>query len=365
SWESPHLVEIDLRRIPADQREGEARRLAEQEGARPFDLEKGPLARISLVTLDQEDHLIVLNLHHIVGDQWSFGILGRDFAAYYNALCQGQPLPEMTLSIQYADYAVWQRRCMTEAVLAAQEQYWTKTLEQLPILHLPTDFPRPAVQTFEGGLCAIDIPDSVIQRLKQFSADQHVTPFMTMLACFQLLLSRYTGQVDLAVGCPIANRTHMLMEQLIGTFVNTLALRVDVSGNPSFADILGRVKNAALGAFANQDYPFDKLVESLQVERDASMAPLVQVLFNMANAPIGDIQLYGLEWEPFEVEPGSAQFDLSLSIELEVAKKAYFTFNSALFLRETIERLAGHYLALIEGALSNPQARISELNMLE
>ena len=364
SWESPHLVEIDLRRIPADQREGEARRLAEQEGARPFDLEKGPLARISLVTLDQEDHLIVLNLHHIVGDQWSFGILGRDFAAYYNALCQGQPLPEMTLPIQYADYAVWQRRCMTEAVLAAQEQYWTQALEQLPILHLPTDFPRPAVQTFEGGLYAVDIPDSVIQRLKQFSADQHVTPFMTMLACFQLLLSRYTGQVDLAVGCPIANRTHMLMEQLIGTFVNTLALRVDVSGNPSFAVLLGRVKNAALGAFANQDYPFDKLVESLQVERDASMAPLVQVLFNMANAPIGDIQLYGLEWEPFEVEPGSAQFDLSLSIELEVAKKAYFTFNSALFVRETIERFAGHYLALIESAMSNPQARVSELRML-
>lgn len=363
-WESPHLVEIDLRRIPADQREGEARRIAEQEGACPFDLEKGPLARISLITLDQEDHLIVLNLHHIVGDQWSFGILGRDFAAYYNALCQGQPLPEMTLPIQYADYAVWQRRCTTEAVLAAQERYWTKTLEHLPILHLPTDFPRPAVQTFEGGLCSVDIPDSVIQRLKQFSADQHVTPFMTMLACFQLLLSRYTGQVDLAVGCPIANRTHMLMEQLIGTFVNTLALRVDVSGNPSFAEILRRVKNSALDAFANQDYPFDKLVESLQVERDASMAPLVQVLFNMANAPIGDIQLYGLEWEPFEVEPGSAQFDLSLSIELEVAKKAYFTYNSALFLRETIERFAGHYLALIEGALSNPQVRISELNML-
>jgi amino acid adenylation domain-containing protein len=364
SWESPHLVEIDLRRIPADQREGEARRLAEQEGARPFDLEKGPLARISLITLDQDDHLIVLNLHHIVGDQWSFGILGRDFAAYYNALCQGQPLPEMTLPIQYADYAVWQRRCMTEAVLAAQEQYWTNTLAQLPILHLPTDFPRPAVQTFEGGLCAVDIPDSLIQRLKQFSADQHVTPFMTMLACFQLFLSRYTGQVDLAVGCPIANRTHMLMEQLIGTFVNTLALRIDVGGNPTFAGILERVKNAALGAFANQDYPFDKLVESLQVERDASMAPLVQVLFNMANAPIGDIQLHGLEWEPFEVEPGSAQFDLSLSIELEVAKKAYFTFNSALFVRETIDRFAGHYLALMESAMSNPQARVSELKML-
>jgi len=365
SWESPHLVEIDLRRIPADRREEEARRLAEQEGARPFDLEKGPLARISLITLDHEDHLIVLNLHHIVGDQWSFGILGRDFAAYYNALSQGHPLPEMTLTIQYADYAVWQRRCMTEAVLAVQEQYWTKTLEQLPLLHLPTDFPRPAVQTFEGGLCAVDIPDSLIQRLKRFSAEQHVTPFMTLLACFQLLLSRYTGQMDVAVGCPIANRTHRSMEQLIGTFVNTLVLRVDVSGNPMFIDVLGSVKNAALGAFANQDYPFDKLVESLQVERDASMAPLVQVLFNMANAPIGDIQLYGLEWEPFEVETNSAQFDLSLSIELEVAKKAYFTFNSALFVRETVERFARHYLAVIESAMSNLQARVSELKVLE
>ncbi|MCC6140583.1 MAG: amino acid adenylation domain-containing protein [Nitrospira sp.] len=364
SWESPHLAEIDLRRIPVERREAEARRLAEQEGARPFDLEKGPLARISLITLDQDDHLIVLNLHHIVGDQWSFGILGRDFAAYYNALCQGQPLPEMTSPIQYVDYAVWQRRCMTEAVLAAQEQYWTKTLEQLPLLHLPTDFPRPAVQTFEGGLCAVDIPDALIQRLKQFSANQHMTPFMTMLACFQLLLSRYTGQVDVAVGCPIANRTHSAMEQLIGTFVNTLVLRVDIGGNPLVTDVLGRVKNAALGAFANQDYPFDKLVESLQVERDASMAPLVQVLFNMVNAPIGDIQLYGLEWEPFEVETGSAQFDLSLSIELEVAKKVYFTFNSALFARETVERFAGHYLTLMESVMSNPQARVSELKML-
>ncbi len=363
-WDPPHLVEIDLRRIPADRREAEARRLAELEGARPFDLEKGPLARISLITLDQDDHLIVLNLHHIVGDQWSFGILGRDFAAYYNALCQGRPLPETASPIQYADYAVWQRRCMTEAVLAAQEQYWTNTLEQLPLLHLPTDFPRPAVQTFEGGLCAVDIPDALIQRLKQFSADQHMTPFMTMLACFQLLLSRYTGQVDVAVGCPIANRTHSSMEQLIGTFVNTLVLRVDLGGNPLVTDVLGRVKTAALGAFANQDYPFDKLVESLQVERDASMAPLVQVLFNMVNAPIGDIQLYGLEWEPFEVETGSAQFDLSLSIELEVAKKVYFTFNSALFSRETVERLAGHYLRLMESVMSNPQARVSELKML-
>ncbi len=363
-WQSPHMAEIDLRRLPQEDREPEARRLAEEEGARPFDLERGPLARISLIKIDSEDHLLVLNLHHIVGDQWSFGILGHDFAKYYNALCQHQALPETPLPIQYADYAVWQRRVLTEEALKAQEQYWTERLTALPILHLPTDYARPAVQTFKGAYCSVDIPDAVIEQLKQFSAQRQATSFMTMLACFQLLLSRYSGQVDLAVGSPIANRTQMSMEHLIGTFVNTLVLRADLSGNPSFDELLERVKDSTLGAFLHQDYPFDKLVESLQVERDASMAPLVQVLFNMVNAPIGDIHLWGLKWEPFEVEPGSAQFDLSLTVELAVAKKAYLTFNTDLFERDTAERILNHFLILIQSALANPSARVSELPML-
>ncbi|HJT20927.1 MAG TPA: amino acid adenylation domain-containing protein [Nitrospira sp.] len=363
-WQPPHLAEIDLRRLPREQREEEARRLAEEEGAQPFDLGRGPLARISVLRLDHEDHILVLNMHHIVGDQWSFGILGRDFAAYYNALCQNLPIPDTALPIQYADYATWQRRCLTDEVLREQERYWIGALQDLPILYLPTDFPRPSMQTFRGSYCSIDIPQSLIEQVKLFGSKRQVTSFMTMLACFQLLLSRYSGQTDVAVGSPIANRTQMAMEELIGTFVNTLVFRLDLAGNPSFLELVERVKETALGAFANQDYPFDRLVDTLQVQRDPSMAPLVQVLFNLANAPIGDIQLYGLKWEPFEVDPGSAQFDLSVTIEIEVAKKAYLTFNTDLFTRDTAERLLRHFVALLHHALANPHARISEITML-
>ncbi|SLM49151.1 putative Multi-domain non-ribosomal peptide synthetase [Nitrospira japonica] len=363
-WQSPHLVEIDLRRLPKELRETEARRIAQEEGRRPFDLERGPLARISVVKLEQDDHLLILNLHHIVGDQWSFGILGRDFASYYNALSQDLPLPEMPLAVQYADYAAWQRRCLTAEVLEDQEGYWKKTLADLSTLNMPTDYPRPSMQTFRGAYCSIDIPDSMIETLKQFGARHRVTSFMTMLACFQLLLSRYSGQTDVAVGSPIANRTQMAMEQLIGTFVNTLVIRLNLGGDPPFVDLVERVKEASLGAFTHQDYPFDRLVDTLQTARDPSMAPLIQVLFNMVNAPIGDIQLYGLKWEPFEVDPGSAQFDLSLTVELEVAKKAYLTFNTDLFKRETAVRLLQHFLSLLQDAVERPAARISELSML-
>jgi len=363
-WQSPHLVEIDLRRLPKELRESEGRRIAQEEGRRPFDLERGPLARISVVKLDQDDHILILNLHHIVGDQWSFGILGRDFASYYNALTQELPLPEMPLAVQYADYAAWQRRCLTEEVLNDQEDYWKNTLADLSTLNMPTDYPRPSMQTFRGAYCFIDIPDSTIEALKRFGARHRVTSFMTMLACFQLLLSRYSGQTDVAVGSPIANRTQMAMEQLIGTFVNTLVIRLNLGGDPPFVDLLERVKEASLGAFTHQDYPFDRLVDTLQTARDPSMAPLIQVLFNMVNAPIGDIQLYGLKWEPFEVDPGSAQFDLSLTVELEVAKKAYLTFNTDLFRRETAVRLLQHFLSLLQDAVERPDARISELSML-
>lgn len=363
-WQSPHLTEIDLRRLPKEQREGEARRISEEEGARPFDLEHGPLARISVVKLDHDDHVLVLNMHHIVGDQWSFGILGRDFAAYYNALCQNLPLPEMPLPIQYADYAAWQRHCLTDQHLKDQEDYWLRQLRGLPILYLPTDSPRPATQTFRGAHCAVELPETLIEKLTHFSSQRQATSFMTMLACFQLLLSRYSGQTDVAVGSPIANRTQMVLEQLIGTFVNILVFRTDVSGNPSFHELVERVKETALGAFANQDYPFDRLVDTLEVSRDPSMSPLVQVLFNMANAPIGDIQLWGLKWEPFEVDTRSAQFDLSLTVDLDVAKKVYLTFNTDLFTRETAERFLSQFVTLLENTLSNPTSRLSELPMM-
>ena len=360
----PHWVEVDLSRLPSEQRWREAARLVEYEANQPFDLEKGPLAKFLLIEVEPEDHVLVLTMHHIIGDQWSFGVIGSEFAFFYNAFCQGETPSAKPLLLQYADYAVWERRCLTDDRLSTQSDYWQKSLAGLSRLSLPTDYPRPVMQTFNGSHCTLELPASLLERLKQFSAERNTTVFMTLLACFQILLSRYSGQSDVAVGSPIANRTQSAVESIIGSFVNTLVLRTDLSGNPTFEEMLERVRETALGAYANQDFPFDKLVETMHSSRDHSSAPLVQVLFNLANAPIGEINVQGLSWVPFEVETGAAQFDLSLTIETEIARKAYLTFNTDLFERQTAERMLGQYKVLLHSALANPTARLSELSML-
>ena len=360
----PHWVEVDLSRLPGEQRRREAARLVEHEANQPFDLEKGPLARFLLIEVEPEDHVLVLTMHHIIGDQWSFGVIGSEFAFFYNAFCQGETPSVKPVPLQYADYAVWQRRCLIGDWLSIQSDYWQKRLAGLSRLSLPTDYPRPVMQTFNGSHCMLELPASLIERLKQFSAERNATVFMPLLACFQILLSRYSGQNDVAVGSPIANRTQSAVESIIGSFVNTLVLRTDLSGNPTFEEMLERVRETALGAYANQDFPFDKLVETMGSNRDHSSAPLVQVLFNFANAPIGEINVHGLSWVPFEVETGAAQFDLSLTIETEIARKAYLTFNTDLFERQTAERMLGQYKVLLHSALANPSARLSELSML-
>ena len=360
----PHWVEVDLSQLPSEQRWREAARLVEYEANQPFDLEKGPLAKFLLIEVEPEDHVLVLTMHHIIGDQWSFGVIGSEFAFFYNAFCQGETPSAKPLLLQYADYAVWERRCLTDDRLSTQSDYWQKSLAGLSRLSLPTDYPRPVMQTFNGSYCMLELPASLLERLKQFSAERNTTVFMTLLACFQILLSRYSGQSDVAVGSPIANRTQSAVESIIGSFVNTLVLRTDLSGNPTFEEMLERVRETALGAYANQDFPFDKLVETMHSSRDHSSAPLVQVLFNLANAPIGEINVQGLSWVPFEVETGAAQFDLSLTIETEIARKAYLTFNTDLFERQTAERMLGQYKVLLHSALANPTARLSELSML-
>lgn len=356
--------EVDLRRLPSVQRVTEARRLAEEEARRPFNLESGPLVRFFLIQLDAEDHLLVLTMHHIISDQWSFGVLGREFAAYYNAFVRGQELHMAPLTIQYADFAVWQQRCLLDNHLSAQGQYWTEQLAGLVPLSLPTDFPRPAEQTFNGAYCSMDLSSSLIKRIEAFSAERNATPFMTLLTCFFILLGRYSGSTDLAVGSPIANRTQAGLEGLIGTFVNTLVLRLDLSGDPTFAECVERVRAIALGAYANQDYSFEKLVETLHVTRDASYGPLVQVLFNMGNAPVGDVDLHGLTWIPFEADTGTAQFDLSLTVETVFSRKAYLTFNKDLFARGTAERMLMHYKVLLHQAMEAPEAKCSALRWL-
>jgi len=363
-WQSPHCLEVDLRQLPPAERQVEAKRLVQEEARRPFDLENGPAGRLVLIQLSHDDHILVVTLHHIVGDQWSFGVIGRHFTAWYNALSQGLPIPDETLPIQYADFAVWQRRYLTDDTLRPQLDYWKQQLAGLPILLLPTDRPRPTTQTYAGSYCALDLSDAVIVELKHFSAQHRVTSYMTLLACFQLLLSRYTGQTDIAVGSPIANRTHQTVENLVGTFVNTLVLRTDLSEDPTFQELLGRVREMSLDAYEHQDFPFEKLLEVLQTVRDPSYPPIVQVLFNVANVPIGDLDLHGLSWVPLEIDTGSSQFDLGMTIETEIAKKIYLTFNTNLFDRETAERMVRHFSELLKNALRHPTARLSALSML-
>jgi amino acid adenylation domain-containing protein len=357
----PHWVEMDLTHLPSAQRQEQAARLVEQEANRPFDLEQGPLARFLLIEIEPEDHVLVLTMHHIIGDQWSFGVIGYEFAFFYNAFCRGDVPSAKPILLQYADYAVWQRRCLTDDWLSVQSNYWQKKLAGLSKLSLPTDHPRPVTQTFNGSHRMLEFPTSLIERLKQFSAEHNATVFMTLLACFQILLSRYSGQTDVAVGSPIANRTQSAVESIIGSFVNTLVMRTDLSGDPTFIELLARVRETALEAYANQDFPFDKLVEMMHSSRDQSSAPLVQVLFNVPNAPIREINVQGLSWVPFEVETQAAQFDLSMTIETEFSRKAYLTFNTDLFEPQTAERMLGQYKILLQHALANPHTKLSEL----
>lgn len=356
--------EADLRLLPASQRMAEASRLAKEEACRPFDLEHGPLVRFFLIQLDAEDHLLVLTMHHIISDQWSFGVLGREFAMHYNACVREQELHIDPLRIQYGDFAVWQQQCLQDTYLESQREYWKRQLAGIQTLSIPTDFPRPSEQTFTGSFCATDLSAALIRQVEQFSAERNATPFMTLLTCFYILLSRYAGSTDIAVGSPIANRTQASIEGLIGTFVNTLVLRLDLSGDPTFSDCVQRVRELALEAYANQDFPFEKLVEELQVTRDPSYGPLVQVLFNVGNAPVGDVNLHGLTWVPFEVDTGSAQFDLSLTVETVFARKAYLTFNTDLFERATAERMLMHYRVLLHQAVRDPDVRCSALGWL-
>ncbi len=357
----PDWTEVDLTHFPSAQRQEQAARLVEQEGNRPFDLEQGPLARFLLIEVEPEDHVLLLTMHHIIGDQWSFGVIGYEFAFFYNAFCRGEVPVLKPIHLQYADYAVWQRRCLTDDWLSVQSNYWQKKLAGLSKLSLPTDHPRPVTQTFNGSHRMLELPTSLIERLKQFSAEHNATVFMTLLACFQILLSRYSGQADVAVGSPIANRTQFAVESIIGSFVNTLVMRTDLSGNPTFIEFMARVRETALEAYANQDFPFDKLVEMMHSSRDQSSAPLVQVLFNVPNAPIREIHVQGLSWVPFEVETQAAQFDLSLTIETEFSRKAYLTFNTDLFEPQTAERMLGQYKLLLQHALANPHCKLSEL----
>ena len=311
-----NLVITDLTSLAAVEREGEALRLAEEEACLPFDLAGGPLLRLRLLRLSEEEHVLLVTMHHIVSDGWSMGVLVREVGLLYPALCAHAESPLEELAIQYADYAVWQREWLSGEVLEQQLRYWREQLAGAPaVLELPSDRVRPAVQSFRGSDQPFVVSERLTAALKEMSQREGVTLFMTLLAAFKALLYRYTGQADIVVGSPIAGRNFVETEELIGFFVNTLVLRTDLSGDPTFRDLVGRVKEVALGAYLHQDVPFEKLVEELQPERHTSHSPLYQVMFELQNAPLGGLELPGVNLELMAAENATAKFDLTLNLQ--------------------------------------------------
>ncbi len=365
--ETCDLPIVDLRSLAPTEREAHARWLANEEARRPFDLSVGPLLRTTLLRLGETEHILLLTMHHIISDGWSMGVLVHEVAELYTAFVAGKPSPLPELAIQYADYAEWQREWLQGDVLERQLDFWRRQLGgELPVLEMPTDRVRPAVQRAVGGTEALHLSQNLVEAVTTLGRQSGATLFMTLLAAFQVLLHRYSGQDDICVGTPIANRTRPEVEPLIGCFINTLVLRGNLSGDPSFRTLLNRVKETSLGSFANQDLPFETLVEELQPERDMSHAPLFQVMFILQNA--GGHQsraLPGLALEQVESSSGTSTFDLTMIIgEDENGLEAVIEYNSDLFDAPTIRRMLGHYQTLLSGIVVAPNAPITELPLL-
>ncbi|MBI3457316.1 MAG: amino acid adenylation domain-containing protein [Candidatus Rokubacteria bacterium] len=360
------LPVIDLRGGAGAERDGEVRHIAAEEARRPFDLVRGPLLRAALLHLGDEAHVLLLTMHHIVSDGWSLGVLNRELGELYGAFSTGRPARLPELPIQYADYAEWQRRWLQGAVLEAQLAYWRRQLAGAPaVLELPSDRPHPALQTYRGARHVVEFPGTLADGLAALSRRAGVTLFMTLLAGFQALLHRYTGQKDIVVGSPVAARTRTETEGLIGLFVNTLALRADLSGDPTFWELLGRVREVALGAYAHQDLPFEKLVEELNPARDLSRTPVFQVMFQLQNAPLPALALPGLTVSPLKVHSGTAKFDLTLTVDVrERGLRGVVEHNTDLFDGGTIGRMMGHFQRLLAGLVADPSMRVSRLPLL-
>ncbi len=356
----------DLSGLPAAEREDELQRLIRLDAARPFDLTTGPLVRASLLQLDVEEYAALLSMHHIVSDGWSTSVLLKELGLLYEAFAEGRrsPLPE--LSIQYADYASWQRERLSGDVLEEQLGYWKQHLAHAPaMIELPTDRPRPPIQSFRGSREGIALPASLGEALKTLSQREGATLFMTLLAAFYILLWRYTGQADIVIGTPIAGRNRSELEPLIGFFVNTLALRAEVRGAENFRELLGRVRETCLGAYSHQDLPFEKLVEELQPERSLDHTPLFQVMFTLQQAGGASIELNKLRFSPVEIEDETEKFDLTLHAdESEPQMQLVVGYNTDLFDAGTIKRMLNHYRQILQAVVTNPRERLSELRLL-
>jgi amino acid adenylation domain-containing protein len=359
-----NLPFVDLSGLPIVESQAQARRLALEESRRPYDLEKDSLLRVTLLRLAERQYVVLLTMHHIVSDGWSMGIFIGEMGKLYAAYCVGAESPLADLPIQYADFSYWQRQWLQGKVLEAEIYYWKQQLEGVPVLDLPTDRPRPAVQTFRGSSKHLALPVDLTDKLRAFSRQQGVTLFITMLTAFMALLSRYSGQEDVAVGIPVAGRRRVEVEGLIGFFVNTLVMRADLSGNPSVSDSVARLQEVVLGAQTHQDLPFEKIVEELQPERSMSRGPLFQVMFILNNTSPGTLKVEELAFSPMGFKQSDVKFDLTLSVVEGKKLEGSLAYNSDLFDRTTAERMAQHFHFLLDRMAADPARPLWTLPLL-
>jgi len=361
-----HLPKFDLRKVPRTQRETEAQLLLTNEARKPFNIETGPLFRATLLLLSAEEHILLLTMHHIISDGWSIGILVRELIELYEAFVANRPSTLPPLAVQYIDFAAWHREWLQGEVLAKAVSYWKENLAgATSLLELPTDRPRPPSQGFAGARQPVVIPQELTQSLRQLGEQQNATLFMVLLAAFKVFLFRHARQDDIVVGVPIAGRNKPELENVIGLFINMLAMRTDLSGNPTFRELLDRVRDTALGAYEHQDLPFEKLVEVMQPERDTSYSPIFQVMFHLGNLGIPSFNLPGLTLTPLDTETGTSKFDLTLDLtETSTGLKGHFDYSTDLFDQVTIERLSERFEILLKSAVADPETPISSLPLL-
>ncbi|MCP4405726.1 MAG: amino acid adenylation domain-containing protein, partial [bacterium] len=360
AWE---VVNLDA--IPPSAREARLQEQLTEDARRPFDLSQGPLFRVRLLKTASDEHVLLLTMHHIIADGWSCDILYQELAVLYEAFSTGKPSPLPDLPIQYADFAIWQREWLQGERLDTQRAYWTRQLADAPVLDLPTDRPRPLRPTSHGAYQTLQLDPHIGELFQAFSQREGTTMFMTLLAAFSVVLSRYTGHTDLCIGTPVANRNHPDLEGLIGFFVNTLVLRIDLSGNPTFRDGLQRVRQMCLEAYAHQDLPFEQLVEALRPVRDVARQPVFQVMFDYSPRSDTAFALPGLVATALELPSDTAQFDLSLSVtDTPEGLWLDMEYTTELFEAATITRLLAHFQTLLAGIAAAPDARLDVLPIL-
>ncbi|MGH1392468.1 MAG: amino acid adenylation domain-containing protein [Trichormus sp.] len=359
-----HIPVVDLSFLPPSQQQKLVQELAQEESQQPFNLEISSLLRAKLLYLNTHEYILLLTMHHIITDGWSINVFAQEMASIYQAFSQGQSSPLQPLKIQYADFAVWQRSQSDK--FKYQVEYWRQQLESAPeLLDLPTDYPRPAIQTFRGQRHSFTISEELTEKIKQLGQETHTTLFMVMFSALSILLHRYSQQEKIVIGSPVANRHYPGTEGLIGFFVNTFALLISLEDNPTVAELLPRVREMVLSAYSHQDVPFEQVVEELKLGRSLSHSPLFQVMLVVENAPTQPIEIPGLRWSPLEIDGGTAKFDLTLMIaETDAGLQGKWEYNCDLFTETTIHRFTEHFQNILLGMTSEPSQKISDLPLM-